>query len=70
MSFKFKNNQVDKERNNVLTKSEFVKFLGTYLNKGTDEEVRQEKILFYKFAAILDFLIFEKSMKIYSTILM
>ena len=52
MYFALKNNRVDKERNNVLTKNEFVKFLGTYLNKGTDEEVRQEKILFYKFAAV------------------
>ena len=34
-----KNHQIDKEKSNVLTKYEFVKFLSTHLNKGTEEEV-------------------------------
>ena len=30
---------MDKDKSTNLSKSEFVKFLGTYFNKGTDEEV-------------------------------
>ena len=51
--FIFKNNQIDKEKPNVLTKSDFVKFLSTHLNKGTDEEVNQLLYILLDFRLLL-----------------
>ena len=46
---------MDKDKPVDLSKSEFVKFLATYFNKGTDEEVKLNASSNYLFNNLIQF---------------